>query len=315
MATQEDEINKTQEGEAPSVTLDKLEEDLGPSQGLPVEGSDDVEDSDDKDKASAEALQKRIESATAGYDSQLTGLDKIISHLKEPRTKEERERQERKERSRRLIAGVSDGLSALSNIFFTDRYAPNMYNHNTSQSKTVDARIERLKAEREKQEQAYLNYALKRGDIENRRAATVREIEQQAERQRLAEEAAKAKAERDSLYLQWLQSRNEGQQADNRKKGADADTAEIKRDNQQQQFDDKHAESQSRINKNNRSGGGRSSGGGKSSGKSGGADEVTVTETYDRNGNLKSTKKVTKNNGKGTPDNDKWSNTKKLLGK
>ena len=64
----------------------------------------------------------------------------------------------------------------------------------------TDARQEKLKAEREANRDKYLNYSLRIGDLQNDRAKTVREIEAQAERIRLARE----KADREKEQHQWL---------------------------------------------------------------------------------------------------------------
>lgn len=135
--------------------------------------------------------------ATAGFDRQIRSVrDFLDVSGHRPETKEQREKRERKEKSKRIIAAVSDGLSALGNLFFTTQYAPNMYNHEkSSMGRAVDARIERLKADREKNDDRYLRFSLKLGDLENQRAATLRELEAQQERQKLAREKAEREAE------------------------------------------------------------------------------------------------------------------------
>lgn len=140
--------------------------------------------------------QQRVD-ATAGTDRQIKTIqDWIDSEENRPETPEQRKKRERREKSKRIIAAVSDGISALSNLFFTTQYAPNMYNHEKgSMTNAVDARLERLKAEREKKRDQYLNFSLKLGDLENQRAATLRELEAQQERQKLAREKAQREAE------------------------------------------------------------------------------------------------------------------------
>lgn len=140
--------------------------------------------------------QQRVD-ATAGTDRQIKTIqDWMDAEGNRPETEEERKKRERREKSKRIIAAVSDGISALSNLYFTSQYAPNMYNHEkASQMNAVDARLERLKAEREKNADKYLQFALKLGDLENQRAATLRELEAQQERQKLAREKAQREAE------------------------------------------------------------------------------------------------------------------------
>ena len=136
--------------------------------------------------------------ATAGTDRQIKTIqDWMDSEENRPETEEQRKKRERREKSKRIIAAVSDGISALSNLFFTSQYAPNMYNHEkASQMNAVDTRLERLKAEREKKRDQYLNFSLRLGDLEHQRAATLRELEAQQERQKLAREKAQREAEK-----------------------------------------------------------------------------------------------------------------------
>lgn len=140
--------------------------------------------------------QQRVD-ATAGTDRQIKTIqDWIDSEENRPETPEQRKKRERREKSKRIIAAVSDGISALSNLFFTTQYAPNMYNHEKgSMTNAVGKRLDQLKAEREKKRDQYLNFSLKLGDLENQRAATLRELEAQQERQKLAREKAQREAE------------------------------------------------------------------------------------------------------------------------
>lgn len=136
-----------------------------------------------------------------GYDNQIDILKKAqADYASANETEEQRKKREKREKSKRVIAAVGDGIRALSNLYFTSQYAPNMYNPNDSQLAKVDARQEKLKAEREANRDKYLNYSLRIGDLENDRANTVREMEAQAERLRLARE----KANREEEEHQWL---------------------------------------------------------------------------------------------------------------
>lgn len=139
--------------------------------------------------------QQRVD-ATAGTDRQIKTIqDWMDAEENRPETPEERQKRERREKSKRIISAVSDGISALSNLFFTSRYAPNMYNHEDGAMNAVDKRLEKLKGEREKKHDQYLNFALKLGDLENQRAATLRELEAQQEKRKLAREKAQREAE------------------------------------------------------------------------------------------------------------------------
>lgn len=140
--------------------------------------------------------QQRVD-ATAGIDRQIKTLkDWMDLEENQPETPEQRKKRERREKSKRIIAAVSDGISALSNIFFTAQYAPNMYNHEKgSMTTALGKRLDQLKAEREKKSDQYLKISLKLADLETQRAATLRELEAQQEQQKLARERAQREAE------------------------------------------------------------------------------------------------------------------------
>ena len=158
--------------------------------------------------------QQERNDAVAGSDRQIKTIqDWMDAEENRPETAEQRKKRERREKSKKIIAAVSDGISALSNLYFTSQYAPNMYNHDKgSMTNAVDARIERAKAEREKKRDQYMNFALKLGDIENDRAKTLRELEAQQERQKLAREEAQRKAEQHN-WLAALQPDKQREQA------------------------------------------------------------------------------------------------------
>lgn len=170
------------------------EDDGGESKGVPVTDTDSAPIQTEEEKKRAEAV--------IGLDHQIKSIqDWLDAEENRPETPEQRKKRERKEKSKKIMAAVSDGLSALSNLFFTTRYAPNMYNHEKgSQLTPLNERIERMKAEREKKRAQHLNFSLKLGDIENERAKTLRELEAQQEAQKLARE----KAERDAEQHRWL---------------------------------------------------------------------------------------------------------------
>lgn len=135
---------------------------------------------------------------TMGYDQQIAALQEAANRVK-PETEEERKKRERREKSAKIVSAVSDGLQALSNLFFTTRGAPNMYDHKeASQLTPLHEKLEKLKAERQANADKYLQYSLKIGDAQNERAKTLREMEAEQEKQR--EQAGKAtKAEQEAL--------------------------------------------------------------------------------------------------------------------
>lgn len=74
----------------------------------------------------------------------------------QPPTEEELEKERKKAKREKIFAGIGDGISALSNLYFTTRYAPNMYNHENAQSAKVERKWQQLQADRDAQMNAYI---------------------------------------------------------------------------------------------------------------------------------------------------------------
>lgn len=163
--------------------------------------------------------EKERADAVAGIDHEIKTVDDWLA-ANPPETKEQREKRERREKSARIISAVSDGLSALSNLYFTSQYAPDMYDHEKSSQLTpLQAQLEKAKKEREANADKYLRLSLKRGALGNERAKTLRELKAQQERQKLARE----KADREAEQHGWLAALQRGKQ---REQEGKADRAE-----------------------------------------------------------------------------------------
>lgn len=169
--------------------------------------------------------------AVMGYDQQIAALQEAANKTK-PETEEERKKRERRETSKKIIAAVGDGLMALSNLYFTTRGAPNMYDHKTmSQQTPLQAQLDKLKAEREANADKYLQYSLKIGDLQNDRAKTLREMEAEQERRKLAREKAQREQEEHG-WLAALQPDKQREQAGKASKAEqEAVTAKAEADN------------------------------------------------------------------------------------
>lgn len=93
---------------------------------------------------------------------------------KEP-TKEELEKERKKEKRERLFAAIGDGISALSNLFFTTQYAPNMYDPNKeTNSERVENYWTKLRDEREANRRRYVD-----GYLKAKQADDLHDIQQQ----------------------------------------------------------------------------------------------------------------------------------------
>ena len=158
------------------------------------------------------------EGAVRGFDEQIRLMRDAAARVA-PEDEATRLKRERRERSHRIIGAVSDGLGALSNLWFTSRYSPNIYNERVSMSDGLQRHYDKLRAEREKNNDRYLQYSLKLGDSYNQRAKSLRELAAAQQAAALArQEEARKQEEHD-----W---RREDRPDERREKVGKADKAE-----------------------------------------------------------------------------------------
>lgn len=217
-----------------SKSFDSMAEDI---KDVPITDSsqpaDNTADVSVQNAPTDEVLKQQRSDAVAGSDRQIKTIqDWMEAEENRPESDEIRKKRERREKSKKIISAVSDGISALSNLYFTSQYAPNMYDHEKgSMINTVGKRLEQLKADREKRHDLYTNYSLKLGDLENQRAKTMRELEAQQEQQKLARE----KAQREAEQHRWLAALQADKQREQKGKADKAEhnatTAKAEADN------------------------------------------------------------------------------------
>ena len=80
-----------------------------------------------------------------------------------PETEEQKAKREKRERREKLFAAIGDGLSALSNVYFTTKGAPDMSSKRTL-TDAVQGKYDKLKAEREADRDKYLNILKMKAD-------------------------------------------------------------------------------------------------------------------------------------------------------
>lgn len=122
----------------------------------------------------------------------------------QPPTKEELEKERKKQKRERVFAAINDGISALSNLYFTTRYAPNMYKPAETQSEKTRKRWDKLTAERNANMTAYINGLMRArqtdDDYNGNERAWARLIgldKAEAERYKAKTEADQANADRE----------------------------------------------------------------------------------------------------------------------
>lgn len=101
-----------------------------------------------------EEQSKRRYMTLADIEGELKRQDDIMRQ-NAPETTEERAAREKKEKRNKMFAALGDGISALSNLFFTTKGAPNMYNSQAGMSEATRRRIEMARAARDKEREAY----------------------------------------------------------------------------------------------------------------------------------------------------------------
>lgn len=138
-----------------------------------------------------------------------------------PPTAEELEKEKKKQKRNQIFAAIGDGISALSNLFFTTQYAPNMYTGKDTMSERTKIRYGKLMKDREEKNTAYFNGLIraKQADAE------------EAHRERSWQRQLGLDQKNDDRYNEGIQHRNEREKiTDDRydaeqeyKKGRDAE--------------------------------------------------------------------------------------------
>lgn len=93
------------------------------------------------------------------YQDIIDFLEERIAAMNLP-SKEDLARERRRKRTDSIISSLADGASAISNLIFTTKYAPDMYDPASSMGAKTRERYERLRKEHEAEEDRYFNYAM-----------------------------------------------------------------------------------------------------------------------------------------------------------
>lgn len=169
-----------------------------------------------------------IEEATPDFGNYQDIIDfleerKAAIHLP---SKEDLARERRRKRTDSIISSLADGASAISNLIFTTKYAPDMYDPENSMGRKTRERYERLKKEHEADEDRYYNYAMTIAKLKEGQEAK----EYQRGRDALKDTLAQLKADRDAdmadLKMDLLAGKISEQDAAARAKQIEADYAD-----------------------------------------------------------------------------------------
>lgn len=211
-------------------------------------------------KSAAEVVQRGVVTAPEKKRLSYVEMFQQMSPYKPP-TPEELEKERKKQKREAIFAAIGEGISAMSNLYFTTQYAPNAFDPSKGMAATTKARFDQLKKDREENQRQYMDGFMRamRWDAEDERDD--RNWQHTLEREKVtdhykeaADARAQAKADRDAamaeLRMELMEGRIDQQEAAARAKKIEADYAD--------------AYWQSRIGKNNyrRPIGGSSRGGG-----------------------------------------------------
>ena len=154
-------------------------------------------------------------------DISFTDRVKMASGFTHP-SDEEMKKIRRRENAERIISAIGDGVSSIANLYYTTKGAPSI-KYNKSMTEATNARLEKLKADREKRREEYeaayeratrrdadqkerdRNYNIKVLELEERQKRAQREAEERAKR-----DAETAEYRRKDLELK--ERANEGRQ-------------------------------------------------------------------------------------------------------
>ena len=114
-----------------------------------------------------------------------------------PESEADRLKREKREKREAMFAAVGDGISALSNLYFTTRYAPNAYDGSKGLSARARERWDRLRKEREANDKAYFDGYLQAMAKDEARDGDERNWRHALEREKIADERYKIKAGQD----------------------------------------------------------------------------------------------------------------------
>lgn len=203
---------------------------------------DDVQTPNDEEQTTPVSEQQ-----TAPKKLTYTEMFQQMSPYKPP-TPEELEKERKRQKREAILAAIGDGISAMSNLYFTTQYAPNAFDPSKGMAATTKKRFDQLKKDREDNQRQYMEGFMRamRWDAEDERDD--RNWQHTIERERVtdhykeaADARAQAKADRDAamaqLRMDLMQGRIDQQEAAAEAKRIEADYAE--------------AYWQSRINRNN----------------------------------------------------------------
>lgn len=178
------------------------------------------------------AIQQAAGTPASGGGMSYEDLYKALNPYSPP-TKEELEKEKKKQKREAIVAALSDGVAAMSNLFFTTQYAPNMYDGKNTTSEKLRIRYDKLLKDSQNNAYAYINGLMGAKKADDAKAENERQWQQQLDNLRYRKERDKLADDRYEAQQKKEQERYEDEKA--RRKAADDAAA----DKWQQEFDEK----------------------------------------------------------------------------
>lgn len=116
-----------------------------------------------------QATIQAMESKPAPIQPQRISYEEMFKRLNpyQPPTTQELEKERKKQKREQIFAAIGDGISALSNLYFTTQYAPNMYSGKNTASQRTKERWDKLAADRNANMTAYINGLMRARQMDN----------------------------------------------------------------------------------------------------------------------------------------------------
>lgn len=167
-----------------------------------------------------------------------------------PESDEDREKREKKEKRDAMFSAIGDGISALSNLWFTSQYAPNAYKAGQGMSVRTKERWDKLKAQREANDQAWFEGWLRARAKDEEKAEKERAWNHALEREKKQDALNDAKEKR-AAGLYEDQKREQSGKAD--KAGFEALSAGYEAQNKPKELDLKNQNLEAGVRQKNAS--------------------------------------------------------------
>ncbi len=114
-----------------------------------------------------------------------------------PETAEERAKREKKEKREAIFSALGDGISALSNLWFTSQYSPNAFDASKGMSAATKDKWDKLRRERDANSRQYFDGYLRAMAMDDANDKDNRNWRHTIEREKIADQRYEIKAAQD----------------------------------------------------------------------------------------------------------------------